>query len=136
MTNIKIMMRRLLDDHDARPEERSRRLHLDQKRAIETAIAQHVQPLNAAIAQERTARVQAVTEEHQQIPGLHEEFKVFQINSKQLPPREGRGQGDEVEIEGFGMKSKDGAIQMVEKVIEGKEGNPQIIGSSQSCDTS
>ena len=25
------------------------------------------------------------------------------------------------------MKSKDGAIQMVEKVIEGKEGNPQIM---------
>ena len=25
------------------------------------------------------------------------------------------------------MKSKDGAIQMIEKVIEGKEGNPQIM---------
>ena len=60
-------MRRLLDDHDARAKERSRRLHLDQKRAIETAIAQHVQLLNAAIVQERTARVQAIAEVHQQI---------------------------------------------------------------------
>ena len=98
MPGMEIMMRRLLDDHDARAEERSRRLHLDQKRTIETAIIQYEQSLNTAIAQKRTARIQAIAEVYQQIQRLQEEFKAFAANSKQLPPREGRGKGDEVVI--------------------------------------
>ena len=73
MASIEIMMRRLLEDHDARAAERSRRLHVNQKRAIETAIAQHVQSLNAAIAQEKTACALAIANEHHQI----QKFKIF-----------------------------------------------------------
>ena len=34
---------------------------------------------------------------------------------------------DEVMIDGFGMKSKEGAISMVENIIMGKDGDPQVV---------
>ena len=34
---------------------------------------------------------------------------------------------DEVVIGGFGMKSKEGAINMVESIIVGKDGDPQVL---------
>ena len=67
MTNIEITIRRLLDHHDARRDERSWRLHLDQKKTIETTITQYIQSLNGIIAQERTTRTQVILEKQQQI---------------------------------------------------------------------
>ena len=53
-------------------------------------------------------------------------FKDFKNNPKHLQPIQSRdllvkdGERDEVVIGGFGMKSKDGAIQIIEKIIDGK----------------
>ena len=120
------MIRRLLEDHDARADERQRQAQLETKRSIEAATAQHVQPLNAAIAQESRTRAQTILEVQQQIQGLQEEFQTFTSQPRQLPPRD-EGRHDEIVIGGFGSKSKDGAIRMVEKILDGKEGNPQIL---------
>ena len=62
MAAMKFMIRRLLEDHDARADERHRQAQLDTKRSIEAAIAQHVQPLNAAVDEERTTRAQTILE--------------------------------------------------------------------------
>ena len=57
ITGIEIMMRRLLQEQSDRVEEMHRHQRAEDraevKRTIETAIAQHVQPLNTVIAQER-----------------------------------------------------------------------------------
>ena len=122
---MKIMLRRLLEEHDARADERHRQVQLETKRSIETVIAQHVQPLNAAIAQERTIRVQATLEVQQQIQGLQEEFRAFTSQSRQLPSREERD--GEIVIGDFVSKSKDGAMHMAEKILDGQEGNSYIV---------
>ena len=95
------------------------------KRTIETAIAQYVQPLNTIIAQERTSRVQAISEIQQQIKSLQAEVHTISANTVPNRPREGRS--DEVVIGGFGLKSKEGAIEMIEKIIMDKDGDPQIF---------
>ena len=41
-------------------------------------------------------------------------MKAFIFNPKQLPPREGQRQGDEIVIGDFDMKSKNEIIQMIE----------------------
>ena len=71
------MMRRLLQEQSDRVEEMHRHQRAEDraevKRTIETAIAQHVQHLNTVIAQERTSRVQAISEIQQQINSLQAE---------------------------------------------------------------
>ena len=65
------MMRRLLQEHLNHEEELHRPQRVEDraevKRTVETTIAHHVQRLNAAIAQERTSRVQAISEIQHQI---------------------------------------------------------------------
>ena len=75
MTAVEIMMSRMLAQHQIHADGLQRHLHKEfmgrheseMKRVITFATAQHVQPLNTAIAQERTARVQAIAKVHQQI---------------------------------------------------------------------
>ena len=60
-----------------------------------------------------------------QIQGLQEEFRVFASQPSQLLSREERD--DEIVIGGFVSKSKDGAMHMVEKILDGQESNPQML---------
>ena len=115
MTGIEKMMRKLLQEQKE-----------DTKRDIEAAIAQHCQPLTAAIAQERTTRTQAISEVQSQISDLRLAFEAFSANSAS-PPRDGGTRTNEIVIGGFGLKSKQGAINLVEKIIDGKPGEPKII---------
>ena len=64
------MMRRLLKEPDDRNEDWHRRQQEETKRTIESAIATHVQPLIAAMALERTARIQAISEIQNQLQRL------------------------------------------------------------------
>ena len=70
MTGMEIMMRRLLKEQDDRNEDWHRRQQEETKRTIESVIATHVQLLNTAIAHERTARTQAISEIQTQLQGL------------------------------------------------------------------
>ena len=115
MTGIEKMMRKLLQEQKE-----------DTKRDIEAVIAQHCQPLTAAIAQERTTRTQAISEVQSQISDLRLAFEAFSANSAS-PPRDGGTRTNEIVIGGFGLKSKQGAINLVEKIIDGKPGEPKII---------
>ena len=94
------------------------------KRTIETAIAQHVQPLNSAIAQERTERTQAISSVQGEIADLRAAFEAFTTNPNQ---QSRENLSDEVVVGGFGQKSKDGAISLVQLIIEGKPGEPWVI---------
>ena len=125
MAGMEIMMRRLLKEQDDRNEDWHRRQQEETKRTIESVIATHVQSLNAAIVHERTARTQAISEIQIQIQGLQAEFQTFTATTAQRPLREDRK--DEVVIGGFGTKSKEGAINMVESIIGGKDGDPQVL---------
>ena len=62
MAEMEIILRLLLEDQDARAEERYRQSQLEIKRSIETIIAQHIQSLHAIIVQERPSRVQTILE--------------------------------------------------------------------------
>ena len=124
ISSIEKMMRKLLQEQKEDTKQLLQDQKDDTKRVIECAIAQHVQPLNTAIAQERTSRVQAISDVQTQISELRKELCAFIAEPGQRV-REGRS--DEVVIGGFGLKSKHGAIALVEKIIEGKSCDPQII---------
>ena len=85
-----------------------------------------MQPLGLAIDAERTERVQAITDCQNQISELREEFHAFASNSSQGDARID-ARNEEIVIGGVGLKSKDGAIKIVEKVIVGNDGNPTIV---------
>ena len=82
-----------------------------------------------AIDAERAERVQAIIEVQNQISELREEFCVFVSNSSRPTRGDKRtdSRNEEIEIGGFGLKSKDGAIRIVEKVIAGNNGNSTIM---------
>ena len=87
------------------------------------------QPKSTAIDKERSDRVQAVSEVHVQLAELLNEFPTF-VSTSGCRVRDSLHEDartDEIVIGGFGLKSKDGAIVMVEKVITGADGNPQIF---------
>ena len=99
------------------------------RQTFAAVITEHVQPLGVAIEQKRTERVQAVAEVHEQFIGLRDEFPAFAAtsDSRARDARHDDARTDEIVIVGFGLKSKDGAIAMVEKVITGKACNPKIL---------
>ena len=91
-----------------------RRFQLHTEIIIEAAIAQHVQLLNAVIAQARSARAKAISKVQFQIHDLQAEFQLCECTSTQVSIREGRT--NEIINGGFGLKSKNTVIQMIEKV--------------------
>ena len=124
------MICRLLEAHQLKSEEMHRqqlgRQQAELQRTIETTIAQHCHPLSTAIAQEMTTRIQGISEVQAQITELRNTFEAFSTSS--IPPsRAGGNRTDKIVIGGFGLKSKYGAIALVEKIIEGKSCDPQII---------
>ena len=60
MSSIEKMMQKLLQEQKEDTKQFLQHHKEDIKRVIEYPIAQHVQPLNIANAQERTSRVQAI----------------------------------------------------------------------------
>ena len=96
----------------------------EMKPVIIFVIVQYVQLLNVSIVKEKIERQKAISEVQRQINILRDEVRTLNSNSN-LRPRDART--DEVVIGGFGQKSKDGAIKMIEKIIDGKEVNPTII---------
>ena len=98
----------------------------DMRRTIETTIAHHIQLLSTAIAQERVEGVQAITDIQYQISELRAAFDTLSATPAPTQyPREARS--EEVVIGGFGQKSKEGAISLVEKIIHGKAGDPYVV---------
>ena len=73
-------------------------------RTIENVIAQYIQSLNSAIAQERTERIQAISSIQNEIAELRVAFDAFSINPSQ---HSRENPSDEVVLGGFGQKSKD-----------------------------
>ena len=110
------MMRRLLSES-----EESMKSHVG--RVCSDAVAQHVQPLKAEIAQERTERTQFQNEVKEEIGGLRERLDKLEGHRS----RPGQDYSNEIVIGGFGEKSKEGAIAMVILILRGQDGNPQII---------
>ena len=91
--------------------------------SIETTIAHHVQPLSTAIAQERIERVQAIARTQDQVSELRAAFGALSTNA--VPAQHPRGsRSEEIVIGGFGQKSKEGAINLVENIIQGKASDP------------
>ena len=95
------------------------------KHTIESTIALQLQPLSHAIAQERIERVQAISNVQAQIADLRATFDAFSINQSPVHRREDRG--DEVVIGGVCQKSKNGAIELRQQIIDGKACEPYII---------
>ena len=95
------------------------------KRPIESAIATHVQFLNAAVPLERTASIQTISEIQTQLQSLQTDFQGFTATTIQILPWEDRK--DEVVIGRLGMKSKEGVISEVENIIAGEDGDPQVL---------
>ena len=95
MSSIENMMGKLSQEQKEDTKQLLQEQKDDTKRVIECVIAQHVQPLNAAIAQERTSRVQAISNVQTQISELREELRAF-ITEPGQRAREGRS--DEVVI--------------------------------------
>ena len=119
MTDMTIMMRQLFSEHKA-----------EKKHTIESTIVLQLQPLNHAIAQERIERVEAISDIQTQISDLRAAFDAFSTNP---PPGHRREEGgDEIVIGGFGQKSKEGAITMVQKIIDDKAGGPHVINERTS----
>ena len=133
MAAIKIMMSRMITQRQMHADERQQQFHKefegrhesDMKLVITFAMFQHVQSLNAVIVHERIARTQAISEIQTQIQGLHAEFQAFTATTAQMPLREDRN--DEVVIGGFGMKSKERRINVIENIIMIKDDDPQIL---------
>ena len=88
-----------------------------------------MQPLGLDIDAERVERVQEITEVQNQISELREEFRAFASNSNQSTRGDARtdSRNEEIVIGCFGLKSKDGAMRIVEKLIAGNDGNPTIM---------
>ena len=118
------MMRRLLSES-----EDSMKAHVG--RVCSDAVAQHVQPLKAEIATERTERAQFQKEVKEDIAALHKRQDELEQSLKTRPSvRASASDGkrtNEIVIGGFHRKSKAGAIAMVRQIIAGCAGNPQII---------
>ena len=115
MTSIEKMMRNLLQEQKEDTKQMIQEQKSDNKRAIENAIAQHVQLLNAASAREGTSRVQAISNVQNHFNELREELRAF-ISEPGQRVRDGRS--GEVVIGDFGLKSKEGAIRLVQQIIE------------------
>ena len=98
-------------------------------RTVADAIAKQIHQLSVAIDAERAERVQAVADVQGQIAELRDEFRVFISNPNQRPRDDLRtdARTDEVVIGGFDLKSKEGLIRIVEKVIAGNDGNSKKI---------
>ena len=88
-----------------------------------------MQSLGLAIDVERVERVQAITETQNQISELREEFRAFVSNSNHPTREDARtdDRNEEMLIGGVGLKSKDGAVRIVEKEIAGNDNKPTII---------
>ena len=98
ISSIEKMIRKLLQEQKEDTKQLLQDQKDDTKRVIECAIAQHVQHLNTAIAQERTSRVHVISDIQTQISELRKELCAFIAEPGQRV-REGRS--DEVSIGGL-----------------------------------
>ena len=111
--------------HQKRFDEFESRQHSEIKRTILFAIGKQIQSFHSAIDAERAEQMQAVANIEVQIAELRQEFLAVTSSSSQRPLEVVRL--DEIVIGGFGFKSKEVAIMMIEKVIDGTGGNPIIL---------
>ena len=97
------MMRRLMQERN-----------IEVKQTIETTIAQHIQCLNKAIAQEKMAMYRRSTQINK-LRAVFDALTAAPVQSLRV------GRSEETIIDGFGLKLKDGTVQMMEKIIEGTD---------------
>ena len=100
------------------------RQQTETKKIISGVIEQHIQPLNVQIIKEREGRMQSILKVQQQLAELRNEVRT---SIGKNPHRPHKAASDEVVIEGWLQKSKDGAVKLVEKIMERKLGLPIIL---------
>ena len=88
---------------------------------ISWVIEKYIQVLNSAIIKEREDRMQSISKVQQQLTELRDEVRES-IGQNPLKPLEKAS--DEVVIWGWLQTWKDGAVKIIEKVIDGTTGHP------------